>query len=156
VHVNGEDLEELPVTNGYLRIERAWASGDVVELDLLMTPRLTAGHPWIESTRGCVAIEYGPLVYCLEQADQQAPVYDLEIDPAAPLTATWQPDLLDGVAVVRGSGFVIDRAAWDGLLYRPFSPGAATPKQPAELTAIPVYAWANRGPNAMKIWVPLA
>jgi DUF1680 family protein len=151
----GEPIQPAPVENGYARIARTWKSGDVVELDLSMAPRLTEGHPWIESTRGSVAIERGPLVFCLEQIDQQAPVYDLEIDPSAPLTASWEQDLLDGVTVVRGSGFKIDRSAWEGLLYRPFTAGAASPKQPVELTAVPVYAWANRGPGAMKIWIPL-
>ena len=155
LHVNGEDPEEVRVEGGYALIERSWVSGDVVELDLVMEPGLIQGHPWIESTRGCVAIERGPLVFCLEQTDQQAPVYDLEIDPSATLTASWQPDVLDGVAVVKGSGFQIDRSAWEGLLYRPFETGAALPKQPVELTAVPVYAWANRGPGAMKIWIPL-
>jgi DUF1680 family protein len=151
----GVPVEPSPIENGYARIARTWNAGDVVEMDLSMTPRLTEGHPWIESTRGSVAIERGPLVYCLEQVDQQAPVYDLEIDPAAPLTASWEQDLLDGVTTVRGSGFTIDRSAWEGQLYRPFKAGAASPKQPVELTAIPVYAWANRGPGAMKIWIPL-
>lgn len=143
-----------PVEKGYARIERAWRSGETVDLHLGMSPRLTEAHPWVESTRGCLAIERGPLVYCLEQPDQQAPVYDLEIDPAAPLTAEWQPDLLEGVSVVRGSGYEIDRAGWEGSLYRRYQPGAALPKQPVPLTAIPVYAWANRGPNAMKVWIP--
>ena len=143
---NGEPSGPRRSTNGYARLERVWRRGDVVEMDLAMTPRLTEGHPWIESTRGCVAIERGPLVYCLEQTDQQAPVYDLEIDPSAPLTASWQPDLLDGVTTVRGRGFKIDRSAWEGLLYRPFRAAASSAKQPVELTAVPVYAWANRGP----------
>jgi uncharacterized protein len=156
VRVNGEMVAATPGAGGYLAIERAWQAGDTVELDLPMTPRLTEGHPWIESTRGCVAIERGPLVYCLEQADQEAPVYDLEIDPTVPLTSTWQPDLLDGVTTVHGSGYSIDRAAWEGLLYRSYNAAASSSaKQPVALTAIPVYAWANRGPNAMKIWIPL-
>jgi DUF1680 family protein len=156
VHVNGETVDATPSAGGYLEIARGWQAGDTVELDLPMTPRLTEGHPWIESTRGCVAIERGPLVYCLEQADQGAPVYDLEIDPAAPLSSTWQPDLLDGVTTVHGSGYSIDRSAWQGLLYRSYDAAASpSPKEPVGLTAIPVYAWANRGPNAMKIWIPL-
>jgi DUF1680 family protein len=155
VQVVGEPSGSAPVENGYARLERAWKRGDAVEMDLAMAPRLTEGHPWIESTRGCVAIERGPLVYCLEQVDQQAPVYDLEIDPSAPLTASWQPDLLDGVTTVRGRGFKIDRSAWERQLYRPFRAGASSTKQSVELTAVPVYAWANRGPGAMKIWIPL-
>jgi DUF1680 family protein len=156
VRVNGETVDATPSAGGYLEIERAWQAGDTVELDLPMPPRLTEGHPWIESTRGCVAIERGPLVYCLEQADQEALVYDLEIDPAAPLTSTWQPDLLDGVTTVHGSGFKIDRSAWEGRLYRSYDAAASTSsKESVALTAVPVYAWANRGPNAMKIWIPL-
>jgi uncharacterized protein len=155
VSVNGTPLDATVGASGYLSIRRAWASGDVVDLNLPMPPRLTEGHPWIESTRGCAAIERGPLVYCLEHTDQQAPVYDLEIDPSAPLTAAWQPDVLDGVTVVTGSGFAIDRAAWEGLLYRPLQSGTASPKQSVALTAVPVYAWANRGPGAMKIWIPV-
>jgi DUF1680 family protein len=153
--LNGEPVDATPDAGGYLRIARTWQRGDAVELELPMPPRLTEAHPWIESTRGCAAIERGPLVYCLEQADQQAPVYDLEIDRSAPLRASWRPDLLDGVSVVRGSGFRIDRSAWAGVLYRPLRGEAASPKQPVELTAVPVYAWANRGPGAMKVWLPL-
>ncbi|MDP8924606.1 MAG: glycoside hydrolase family 127 protein [Chloroflexota bacterium] len=152
--VNGEEVEAAPGPNGYLRIERPWSRGDVAELDLPMAPRLIEARPWIESTRGCVAIEHGPLVYCLEQADQQAPVYDLEIDATAPLETTWRPDLLDGVSVVRAAGFRIDRSAWQDRLYRPLASGDSSGGRPAELTAIPYYAWANREPGAMRVWIP--
>jgi DUF1680 family protein len=154
VEVNGEPSDAAPDARGYLRLERSWTAGDVVDLTFSMRPRLIEAHPRIESTRGCLAIERGPLVYCLEQQDQQAPVSDLEIDPAAPLTAAWEPDLLDGVAVVRGSGFAADHGAWEDRLYRPYRPGEAAPKRRVDLTAIPAYAWANRGPNAMQVWIP--
>jgi uncharacterized protein len=156
VRVNGEAVDPTPGPNGYLRLERIWRPGDAVELDLRLVPRLIEAHPWIESTRGCLAIERGPLVYCLEQADHDAPVYDLEIDPAAPLDASWRPDLLDGVAIVHGSGYQIDRSDWDGRLYRPVGTDAAPPRRPADLTAIPYYAWANRDLGAMKVWLPSA
>lgn len=152
--VNGEPVDGQPGTNGYLRIDRPWARGDAVELDLLMAPRLIVAHPWIESTRGCAAIERGPLVYCLEQADQRVPVYDLEIDPVGSLESSWRPDLLDGVSVVRASGFRIDRAAWQGRLYRPLGASIDPARECTELTAIPYYAWANREPGAMRVWIP--
>jgi DUF1680 family protein len=155
VRVNGQPIATTTGTDGYLRIARAWAAGDVVDLDLPMPARLTEAHPWIESTRGCVAIERGPLVYCVEQADQEAPVYDLEINPRGPLSAEFRPDLLDGVAVVNGFGYQIDHTFWQGRLYRPYGEPHAT-MRPVNLTAIPVYAWANRGPHAMKIWLPFA
>ncbi|MBV9324518.1 MAG: glycoside hydrolase family 127 protein [Chloroflexi bacterium] len=156
VRVNGVPIDAAPAPNGYQQIERAWRPGDAVELELAMAPRLVEGHPWIESTRGCIAIERGPLVYCLEQADHAAPIYDLELDPGAPLTTHWRPDLLEGVAVVCAAGYQIDRSRWAGRLYRPFETGSALSRRRTELTAIPYYAWANRGSNAMRVWLPHA
>jgi DUF1680 family protein len=155
VRLDDREVEVTPDASGYLRLDRAWARGDSVELDLAMEPRLVEAHPWIEATRGRVAIERGPLVYCLEQADHPgAPVADLEIDPAAPLTSRWDGDLLGGVAVVRASGFQVDTASWHHQLYRPARPGPAAARQRVELTAIPYYAWANREPGAMRVWIP--
>ena len=69
-----------------------------------MEPRLIEAHPWIESTRGCVAIERGLLVYCLEQADHlDTKIADLEIDTTAPLESAWVSGRLEGITVVRGS-----------------------------------------------------
>jgi uncharacterized protein len=146
---------EVPVTGDVLRIERAWANGDTVDLDLPMTPRLVEAHPWIESTRGAVAIERGPLVYCLEQPDHpDAAVADLEIDPAAPLASSWEAGRLEGVTVVRGSGFAVDTGAWKDRLYRPVASAPRPARRRVGLTAIPYYAWANRDPAAMRVWLP--
>jgi DUF1680 family protein len=153
--VNGGDVDGSVGANGYLQIERAWKRGDVVELELPIRPRLVEAHPWIESTRGCVAVERGPLVYCLEQADQgDANVLDLEIDSSAPLESVWRGDVLDGVTVVRASGHRVDSSAWEGRLYRPVGSQDEAARRPAELTAIPYYAWANRTPGAMRVWLP--
>jgi uncharacterized protein len=151
--VNGKPAS--PGSNGYLRIDRAWQSGDVVELELPMEPRLIEAHPWIESTRGCVAIERGPLVYCLEQADHpDTKIPDLEIDTTAPLESAWVSGRLDGITVVRGSGWAVDTAQWKDRLYRPIRRGSSTARRRTALTAIPYYAWANRGPGAMRVWIP--
>jgi DUF1680 family protein len=155
VRLGDREVEVGPDARGYLRLDRAWARGDAVELDLAMEPCLVEAHPWIESTRGRVAIARGPLVYCLEQADHPgAAVPDLEIDAAAPLSSGWEGDLLGGVAVVRASGFRVDSTAWRDQLYRPLSAGRASARQPVDLTAIPYYAWANREPGAMRVWIP--
>ena len=157
VRVNGGPATATPDGHGYLRLERPWRPGDTVELDLPMDARLIEPHPAIEATRGCLAIERGPLVYCVEQADQgDAPVAELELDPSRPMESRWAPELLEGVVVVRAPGFRVDESAWGGRLYRPFRPGAAPARQRAELTAIPYFAWANRGPGAMRVWIPQA
>ena len=157
LRVNGGAVPATPDGSGYLRVERPWRAGDTVDLDLPMDARLMEPHPAIEATRGCLAIERGPLVYCVEQADQGgAPVAELEIDPARAMESRWAPELLEGVVVVRASGFRVDAAAWKDRLYRPFRPGAAGARQRADLTAIPYFAWANRGPGAMRVWIPQA
>jgi len=140
---------------GYLQIARAWKRGDVVELDLPMPARLTETHPRIESTRGCVAIERGPLVYCLEAVDNpHGHVADLEIDTTAPLESAWAPDRLEGVTLVRGSGWAVDTRPWANRLYRTVGAAPTASRRRVALTAVPYYAWANREPGAMRVWIP--
>ena len=81
---------------------------------------------------------------------------ELEIDASGPLSSRWAPDLLEGVEVVRAAGFRADQASWRGRLYRPVGAAAPPARPRAELTAIPYYAWANRAPGAMRVWVPRA
>ena len=153
--VNGAAVDAAPGATGYLRLDRAWTRGDVVELDWPLAPRFVEAHPWIESTRGCVAIERGPLVYCLEQADHPtASVADLEIDTTAPLASEWVPDLLGGVMVIRGAGAALDTSWWSGRLYRPFGTGPAPARRRVDLLAIPYNVWANRDAGAMRVWIP--
>ena len=153
--VNGVSVTGSPDASGYLRIDRAWSRGDVVEIDWPMGPRFVEAHPWIEATRGCVAIERGPLVYCLEQADHpDAAVADLEVDTAEAPAVRWAPDLLGGMSVLRGAGAAVDTSSWGEHLYRVLRPGPAPARRRVELTAIPYYAWANREPGAMRVWIP--
>jgi uncharacterized protein len=157
VRVAGREAEAAAGPDGYLRLERAWRRGDLVEVELPMEPGLTEAHPWVESTHGRVAIERGPLVYCLEQADHPgASVPDLEIDATAPLAARRDAARLEGVTAIRASGFQVDRAGWTGQLYRRYEPDGGRARRPVELTAVPYYAWANREPGAMRVWIPRA
>jgi uncharacterized protein len=157
VRINGRETAGSAAPSRYLRLERAWARGDVVELDLPMQARCVVAHPWIESTRGCVAIERGPLVYCVEQADHPGTrIADLEIDATAPLQSAWEPDTLDGVTVIRARGWEVDTSAWRHRLYRPLGSAPPPPRRPVALQAIPYHAWANREPGAMRVWIPRA
>jgi DUF1680 family protein len=142
--VNGEELE--PPAPGYARVERAWRAGDRVTLELPLEPRLTAPHPRVDASRGCLAIERGPLVYCIEEADAPAGaiVDDLRIDPAAELRAVPAPDELGGIVAVEAPG---RHQPPDDV---PALDGAVT------LRAIPYSHWGNRGEGAMRVWVPTA
>jgi DUF1680 family protein len=155
--VNGSPVPAR-ADEGYLRLARTWRAGDRVELVLAMPPRLVTAHPRVDAVRGTAALARGPVVYCLEHADLPpalaAEVFeDLELDPAAPLTAV--PDGT-GLAPVRLHASIRVRARVDGALYRSGTgvpgPGPVT----ATVPTIPYFLWANRSPGPMRVWIPLA
>jgi DUF1680 family protein len=150
--VNDGDVAAEP-TDGYLRIARRWQPGDRVTLDLEMRIRLTAADRAVDATRGCVAIERGPLVYCVEAADNSdVDLSAIAIDVGGPLELHPITDW-PGVQAVRFHATLPVEAAAPRPLY---SPPAAMPvhRSPAMLTAIPYYLWANRSPGPMRIWLP--
>jgi len=158
VQVNGQPVK-VSAGEGYVTIERVWHEGDTVELDFPMAPQLIEPHPRSDSTRGCVAIERGPIVYCLEQCDQEPPAndafMDVQLDETAPLEATWRGDLSGGVMAVEAIGYAVDMDSWQDRLYRPVRNRGDLPRRPVRLTAVPYHVWANRGPGAMRVWIPI-
>jgi DUF1680 family protein len=158
LRVDGKDVNSN-TQKGYATIERQWKPGDVVEADLAMRPFFVQADPRVDSVRGCVAIQRGPVVYCFEAQDQEPGVdlLDVKIDPSVELTSRWEGDLLGGVMVVEGRGCRLDRSTWrDSELYRRLAPGNEEPASEPDvtLTAIPYYAWGNRGLKSMRVWIP--
>jgi DUF1680 family protein len=156
LRINGKS-EELNMARGYVIIDRKWEKGDTLELEMPIEPRFTVSHPRIHANRGSVAIERGPLVYCLEQIDHDssANILDVEIDTSAPLQAEWRDDILGGVMAVKTSGSLVEYGPWGNEIYRTLSSEQLN-KRPVQLTAVPYYAWANRGKGAMCVWIPKA
>jgi DUF1680 family protein len=116
-------------------------------------------YKWLEAAACEIARSPSPWLQsasadAIEQADHpHGHVADLEIDVAAPLESEWAPDRLEGVALVRGTGWQVDTKPWANRLYRPVgSPTAA--RRRTQLTAVPYYTWANRDPGAMRVWIP--
>ena len=103
--VNGQSVE-LDLQDGYATLRRAWQSGDVVELDLPMPVRRVVAHENVVDDRGRVAIERGPVLYCIEGADHGGRVLNLVLPDEAELSPEHRADLLGGVTVLRG-------AAWE-------------------------------------------
>ena len=120
-----------------------------------MPVRLIEANPYIEEARNHVAVQHGPIVYCLESTDLPADVklMDVSICADAPLTARKRDDLLGGVVVAEGKGRVRASPDWGGVLYREYE--QAAPRE-IDLTLIPYYAWDNRGDSEMTVWLPLA
>lgn len=112
------------------------------------------GHPLAEEIRGQAAVQRGPLVYCLESSDLPAGVRpaDVAVRPTDRLQAHHLKDLLGGITVLEGRGYVIQGQPWGQNLYRPISP--KEPK-PIGIRLIPYYAWGNRGDSEMCVWLPV-
>ena len=128
---------------GYARIDRVWRPGDIVELDLPMPVRRVLAHEAIRDDRGRVALQRGPLVYCAEWPDNGGRALNIVVPDEAAFDSEFRPDLLDGVQVIRG----------DVEAIREDSRGEAAPTAPHRLTAVPYYAWANRGMGEMAVWM---
>ncbi|GLY79999.1 glycoside hydrolase family 127 protein [Actinoallomurus iriomotensis] len=144
----------VDVEDGWLRIHRSWSAGEELLLDLELAPRLVSADPRVDAVRGCVAIERGPLVYCLEQADHPGGgLDDVVIEAGGPLTAKERPDLLGGVVTVVGTGY---RRSLPEPGWWPYVPAGSpqAPGTPLELVAVPYFAWANRTVGSMRVWLP--
>ena len=148
IMVNGQ-LHTQPAQDGYARIEREWSAGDVVEIDMPMSIDRVAAHPQVKADRGRVALRRGPIAYCAEGVDNDGSVRDIALPRGAALTARHEPDLLGGVTVIDGTALRRPTTEWDGQLYQ-----NVREDDPANLVAIPYYAWDNRDASDMVVWFP--
>lgn len=153
--VNGEPIGTEVRPGDWLAVSREWAAGDVITLTLPMRVRLLEGNPHVEATRNQVAVQRGPIVYCLESTDlpEGVRVDEVFIPRDIALTPRHRPDLLNGVTVLEGEAVRRREDDWSGTLYRDLS---AAPPERVPLTLIPYYAWNNRGEPEMTIWMPVA
>jgi uncharacterized protein len=157
VQVNGQAAGVHATPGEYLELRRRWAPGDRVTMHLDMQPRLTTANPLVRENVGRVAVERGPLVYCLEQEDQAGGkgLFDLSLVNGT-FASEFKPDLLGGVLVLRHQGAAAMQPLNTQALYSPASARSRQSRTPVTLTFIPYYAWANREPQPMVVWVPRA
>jgi DUF1680 family protein len=135
--VNDEPVPGDVHAGSYAEVRRTWQVGDAVELRLAVPARRVPGLPQVAATAGRVALARGPLVYCVEAADLPGvDVWTIGLADDAPLRAEAAPELLGGITLIRGEAT---------------RPGAV--RSPVPLSAIPYYAWANRAPGAMQVWL---
>ncbi len=144
--------------DGWWRVARRWEVGDEIVLTLPTPVRLTAADPRVDADRGCLALERGPLVYCVESADLPGVrLDDLVLDPAQPLHAESRSGALGDVVVVRAAARTRPRPAGSWWPYVSTVPGApAGTGETISLTAVPYFAWGNRGPGSMRVWLPVS
>jgi DUF1680 family protein len=154
--VNGKAIESS-APDGYLRIKRTWQADDTVTVDFAMQPEALQAHPHVDPARASLTLRRGPLLYCLEDVDQPegVSVEDVAINRNAQVSTEWQPDLLHGITTLHVEGFHTPPSAWGEALYLPLSEVTPAEGESVQLTAVPYYAWANRGANAMRVWIPM-
>jgi hypothetical protein len=156
--LNGQEIKDPEVEKGYLVLNQAWQAGDVIQLELSMAPVLVESNPRVDATRDCLAIQRGPLVYCLEATDNPGfNLMDIQLEEKASLEVAWHEDgLPEGMMFVQAKGYAVNSEDWQGRLYRPLASTAGLVRTPVNLVAIPYYAWAHRGLDGMRIWIPRA
>ncbi len=139
--VNGKPVS-TKIKKGFVRIERKWNKGDSLELSLPMPVRRVVAHPDIKADRCRVALQRGPIVFCLEWPDNDEKVLNLVVPDDAKLETEYGPDLLNGVMTITGKAQVVKRTI----------EGDIVPAREKQFTAIPYYAWAHRGRGQMLVW----
>jgi DUF1680 family protein len=155
VRVNGNVVEGAKAGE-YLAIRRTWNAGDRIELAMDMTPRVLQANPAVMEDVGKVAMQRGPVVFCMEGLDQAAQDHGLNLsklraDLKGETKVRFEPEMLGGVTVLEHPGTLVAEASPD--LYSAAVEDTAQ-KKGTMLTLIPYYAWANRKPSPMQVWIP--
>src|SRR5262249_4928853 len=152
--VNGKPEQRAPAPGRYFEVKRVWVPGDVLELNLPLRVQLRQAHPLVEEARNQVAVKRGPVVYCLESGDlaKGVKVSDVYLPGGIELRPRFDAGLLGGVTVLEGKAETLAEAEWSGELYREWAPAA--PRR-IDLRLVPYYAWGNRGPSEMTVWMPV-
>ena len=151
IMVNGEAVNADVKSETYASITRTWKKGDMVTLEMPMETKLIEANPLVEECRGQVAVQRGPIIYCLESNDLNG----VDIDNVAiPVDAKFEPVEMniDGSRIMALETEAVNRSekSWSNTLYREVSKD----KNKVKIRLIPYYAWGNRGKSEMTVWIP--
>ena len=135
ISVNGNN-EAQYYKNGYMEISRKWSKGDQMEVHLPMRVRHVVTNNLVKENQGLVALEYGPMVYCAEETDNNTELADLTIADNAEILAEKRDNLLGGIKILKGN------------------PYPDNSEKEFKIMMVPYYVWSNRGIGKMKVWFP--
>ncbi len=141
--LNGKPVNYV-MEKGYATIDREWKKGDQLELTLPMDVKRIVSRSELKQDEERVALQRGPLVYCVEGADNNGKAWDIILPDNATFKTAFKKDLLEGVTTIQFQAPNI-QVGEDGL---------SVSMQQKTITAIPYYAWCNRGQNPMQVWLP--
>lgn len=146
--INGVPIEPA-IIKGYAQIGRKWATGDEVRIEFDMPVERIYAQPAVTQDVGRVALKRGPVVYCLEEADNDAEAQRFAVPRDGVIDWRFDPDLLGGTVVLSGDAKILTDVDWGPDLYRSHPPKQRT----GRFHAIPYHLWANRAPGSMQVWI---
>jgi len=154
IKVNGEPVGGTNPSS-YARVERKWKKGDRIELEMPMRVKLIQANPLVEEVKNQAAVQYGPVVYCIEDKDipQGYALSDIKLPTHG---NNLKPELIEmeglHMLALDGTGVAFDEGSWKGTLYREVQDING---KPVKIKLIPYYAWGNRGRSDMNVWLPI-
>jgi DUF1680 family protein len=155
LRINGAPPEAPLIPGSYVELRRTWKDGDKIRLSLPMPVQRILCNPMVSENADRVALKRGPIVYCLEQADNPGvDVWNIVLPEDTRLSCHYEPNLLKGVSVLRGRALALEEDFGERLYLS--SEEVSMKWVPVNLTAIPYYAWANRDPGPMTVWIRYA
>ncbi len=146
--LNGNVLS-AEIKDGYAFIKREWKKGDTIELDMDMICELVRTNPAVRANAGKVAIQRGPIVYCIEEEDNGKNLSAISIPLNSKLYSEYEESFLGGCVFIRLEGCRTDAAGWGDKLYKP----AEEKELASEFKAVPYCMWGNRNPGEMQVWI---
>ncbi len=148
--LNGEIIDlDILNKNGYVLVNKQWEKGDTLELNLPMPVEKMAANPEVRENAGKVAIQRGPVIYCLEEVDNGKNLRDITLPVETELKAEFNEGFLGGVVTITGEALRTASSLWNNQLYKP----RKKLKEKIKIKLIPYYAWANRKPGEMLTWI---
>jgi DUF1680 family protein len=157
ININGNSFRVIHNPGHYHEIRRSWKENDRIEIVFDMPVRVVHANPHVRENFGCVAIQRGPLIYCMESVDHQVCVFDIVLplnlsDISHGFEVKFEPNLLGGIVRIMSDALAHYPASSDCGLYR--FDRFPKPSRPVKMTVIPYFAWANRGHSEMQVWIP--
>ncbi|MCJ7844006.1 glycoside hydrolase family 127 protein [Blautia sp. AF13-16] len=135
---------------GYLYTEKTvWESQAEFIFEIPLKPVLMCAHPRVASDAGKAAIVRGPLVYCLEEADNGKNLGAVVLDAGGSIEPVFQEDLLGGTTAVLADAWRVSEKGWEGKLYQPVTERL----EKCRVKAVPYCMWNNRGEGEMRVWL---
>ncbi len=149
IKIDGANINSVHIEKGYAKLRRVWHTESTIDVRFEIKAELIAAHPEVRADTGKVAIVKGPLVYCLEEADNGRNLASVFVRQDTQLEESFDQNLFGGTTAITCKGEKIINSSWGNELYKP----ARIETGPVDLTAIPYFLWGNRGENEMIVWL---